>query len=520
MIFRANDKFGDYTLLDRFGVGGSGEVWLVERVTDYSAARYALKILHGQASSSEKNIRAEAENWSRLSNHAHPHIAPFVDLVIHEEDQIGFVSHYYDEGSLSDYLRQNTINVEAAVDLTIDILKGVQHSHDYEVIHRDLKPANILLNKGEPLLIDFGISRFISENMSLRTIGYSGTPEYSSPNALKEGIEKADDVWSVGVMLYEMLEGRLPFDASNPQLREAIQRDPPRPFEKDLSNTLKRIVLKALEKNPYKRFSSADEMRIALVRYKATEEARKRAREDWDVIVRRIVPGDSYEEEFLDLYSDIFPDDGTFLSRHHMREMLEADMPNRITKTHNIPLIATRNEELLGFIVCCYYEETNMAFIPYFAVKPGVSTSFETSRHLVEKLFKILYYDKACDYALFEVQVLDSMPARLDKFAMLSGKLGLDVRRFDIDYEGPKPSLDKAVDVNLMFFGIGIRKDINDVMLKNDMAAILEFVYIKVYGDVYEVGSRDFLEHHAHLQEHLRRIVSTLPNEVETLVHE
>jgi len=520
---RAGDKFGGYILEELISSSGeSGWVWRVSRDTPqsgYNFAKYALKILNGRALAKPENIRAEAANWSQMS--AHPNIASFIDIVFHDEENIGFLSLYYPDGSLRRLLKKTGIEVGEAVRLTIDILKGLQHSHDHNILHRDIKPENILLSSGVPCLIDFGLSRFIRAHMAMQMTASLGTPNYAPPEAWDHALHNLHneaDVWSVGVLLYELIEGALPFDASFDKIESVVKNDPPREFKKDIAPDLKRIILKALSKNPENRYASANEMRRALETYQNCQRTREAAEEDdWDVVVRRIALGDPKQEELLNLYCETFPDDGTVLTREQVREILIPNLPDRITKTDNIPLIATRNDELLGFIICTHYEETNMAFVSYFAVKPGVSPKFQTSRRLLDKLYQALH-KIGCDYLFFESQIVGSTAARLHRFAELSRALGFEFRQFKIDYIGPKPHLD-AREESLLFFAVGIRNDIGDRVSKEQMREFLDFMFVKVYGDIYRVESEEFRIHNEYLQQHVEKIAAAFPDEIETLVY-
>lgn len=277
MPYKPGDKFGKFELLELISdQGGFGNVWLVKEDTPFSSRKFALKILRAKATDDKSDIRAEAENWANIS--FHPNVAPFVTVII-EEDSIGFVSHYIEGGNLREWLAKNpkdgaectlALSCEEAIAFTIEILEGVEHIHSHDVVHRDLKPENILVCKDTPILIDFGLSRLVVENIHTRT-QYRGTPTYSSPEALNGSKEKSTDIWSTGVILYELLRGNTPFFGSDmDELISSITYDPPRHNLKKIPKKLREVVFRSLQKDPRRRFASAKEMREAL------EELKKR----------------------------------------------------------------------------------------------------------------------------------------------------------------------------------------------------------------------------------------------------
>ena len=213
-------------------------------------------------------VRKEARVWLQASGH--PNVLPVQDAEIYN-GQVVIVSEYAAGGSLSSWLKQNggkAPSVEAAVAMTAGILAGLEYLHALTpepIIHRDLKPDNVLIQGGLPRLTDFGISRVLKT--TAQTQNASGTPHYMPPEAFAGKYSPQSDVWAAGVMLYQMLSGKLPFPQSDmPSLYGAILTGIPAALPVGVSQELKAVVAKALSKAPAERFASAAEMQAALKR--------------------------------------------------------------------------------------------------------------------------------------------------------------------------------------------------------------------------------------------------------------
>jgi tricorn protease-like protein len=167
------------------------------------------------------------------------------------------------DGSLGGWLKQHggkAPSPDAAVEMMDGILAGLNHLHSRRIIHRDLKPENILLQRETPRLADFGIARLLKS--SSHSAHVSGTLAYMAPEAFDGKRNEQTDVWSVGVIFYEMLSGRLPYDQQDiPSFIGAIMRHDPPPLPDSVPEVLRTIVMKALQRDPANRYSSVAEMR-------------------------------------------------------------------------------------------------------------------------------------------------------------------------------------------------------------------------------------------------------------------
>ena len=204
-MFQTGDAIGPYTLLRILGRGASGEVWLAERVSSLITTRVALKLPLDDTADLDL-IREEAQVWLRASGH--PNIVPVLDAEVYD-GQVAIASEYIAGGSLHDWMTERSPSNgrepsnEEAVAMTSGILAGLDYLHQVGVTHRDLKPENVLLQKGIPRLTDFGLARVLKSGA--QTGDVSGTPGYMAPETFS-GVDSIEsDLWSVSVLLYELL---------------------------------------------------------------------------------------------------------------------------------------------------------------------------------------------------------------------------------------------------------------------------------------------------------------------------
>jgi serine/threonine-protein kinase len=267
-MLEKDDVIGDYKLINFLGRGQFGEVWLAEKQLQFSKRkfRHALKFLSNFGD--EINLKAaedEIDTWIEASGH--PNVMSVLDMLIHKEHII-IVSEFAEGGSLKSWLVQNGKKApshEKALEMILGILRGIEHLHSRNVVHRDLKPDNILLQGNFPRITDFGISRIVSTNsMSTKAMG---SPAYMSPESFQGSKSPQCDIWSAGVILYEMLNGTHPYTSETIYgLVASIQQDEPTPLSDNIPLELRKIVENALQKDTSKRFQTAREMRIAVER--------------------------------------------------------------------------------------------------------------------------------------------------------------------------------------------------------------------------------------------------------------
>lgn len=258
-----------YEVIQKLGEGGMGVVYLAR---DTMIQRLvAIKQLHRDGGSEDESLgerfQAEALALAKLN---HPNITHLYSF-IPKEDTYWMIMEYVEGKTLEDWLKiHQKITHQLAASIAVQILDGLEHAHRKGIIHRDIKPANVMINEdGEVKIMDFGIAR-IRNAQRITSHGKSvGTLEYMAPEQIQghEGDERID-VYAVGNILYEMLSGSTPFqsdtdyrlmkDKLEKQAESIIQYNPTVPV------SFKKIIFKALQRNPNKRYKSALEMKIAI----------------------------------------------------------------------------------------------------------------------------------------------------------------------------------------------------------------------------------------------------------------
>jgi serine/threonine protein kinase len=266
-------QVGQFRLQERIGRGAFGTVW---KAYDSTLDRVvAVKVPHrGELTlqQSEQFLR-EARASARLH---HPNIVTVYE-VGREQDTVYLVMDFVDGGTLSDQIADGPWTPREAAELCAKIAEAVDDAHAAGVIHRDLKPANVLLDsRSEPHITDFGLAKRITEDVTLSMDGkILGTPAYMSPEQAKGDTARIDvrtDVYSIGVMLFELLTGERPFRGSLQMLlRHVIESEPPRPrdLNRHVPRDLQTICLKCLEKEPRRRYATAGDLAKDLRRFLA-----------------------------------------------------------------------------------------------------------------------------------------------------------------------------------------------------------------------------------------------------------
>jgi serine/threonine protein kinase len=310
---KPGDIIGHYKIREKLGEGGCGAVYVAEQ-TEPVRRRVALKVIKLGMDTRSVIARFEAERQA-LAMMDHPNIARVLDAGATETGRPYFVMELVRGIKITDYCDQNQLNTTQRLALFVQVCHAVQHAHQKGIIHRDIKPSNILvtLHDGVPVpkVIDFGIAKATEGRLTDLTVytelrQFIGTPAYMSPEQAEMSgldIDTRSDIYSLGVLLYELLTGRTPFDAQElvqsglDEMRRTIrEREPQRPstrlstmLDADLTAVAKRqnaeppklvhfisgdldwIVMKALEKDRTRRFESASGLALDVQRFLKNE---------------------------------------------------------------------------------------------------------------------------------------------------------------------------------------------------------------------------------------------------------
>jgi len=292
---RIGDRIGAYEILSELGHGGMGMVYLAGRADDEFQKKVAIKLMRPGSASEDalRRFRSERQIAASLD---HPNIARLLDGGTTEAGEPYFVLEYVEGEPLIEWCDHRRLPVDGRLELFREICGAVQHAHQGLVVHRDIKPGNIFVTSaGVPKLLDFGIAKLLQPDGAAVTAAETGTqmrlmtPEYASPEQVRgRRVTTASDVYSLGVVLYELLSGRQPYRVTTGDPEELIrvvcERDPERPstavtlaspgaetpvavrgetvagLARRLRGDLDAIVLKALRKEPELRYASADQL--------------------------------------------------------------------------------------------------------------------------------------------------------------------------------------------------------------------------------------------------------------------
>lgn len=269
------DHIGPYRILQRLGQGGMGVVFKAVRDDDQYRKEVAIKLASSAIASGSalRHFRAERQILADLD---HPNIARLLDGGSTSEGTPYVIMEYVDGATITDHCRARSLTPKASAALVAKVARAVAFAHSKLIVHCDIKPGNILVARdGEPKLLDFGIARLLTPHQTpgLRpaaTTAFTAmTPDYAAPEQVRgESISTATDVYQLGVVLYELVSGTRPFTAKNRiELEWAICEQLPRTPAVDTD--LGRIILKALAKEPARRYATAQEFAGDLDRYLA-----------------------------------------------------------------------------------------------------------------------------------------------------------------------------------------------------------------------------------------------------------
>ncbi len=264
---------GRYEITELIGVGGMADVYKATDIIDNKVV--AVKILKKEFAENEEFLRRFRNESKAIALLSHPNIVKVYDVGFSEKIQF-IVMEYIDGITLKEYIEnEKVLTWKDSVHFIIQILRALQHAHDRGIVHRDIKPQNIMLfTDGTIKVMDFGIAKFAREDGATATDQAIGTVHYISPEQARGDVtDEKSDIYSVGVMLYEMLTGQKPFDTDNPvtvavmHMQNTAER--PRSINPDIPAGLEEIILRAMEKDAENRYQTASDMIRDIESFKA-----------------------------------------------------------------------------------------------------------------------------------------------------------------------------------------------------------------------------------------------------------
>ncbi len=253
-----------YKILEKIGEGGMGVVY---KAQDIKLNRLvSLKFLSQQLTSDDEAVKRFINEAQTASSLDHANICTIYEIDQTEGGQWFIAMAFYEGETLRQKMRRGLLSIDDAIDIAIQTGHGLTRAHEAGIIHRDIKPENLIVTKrGEVKIIDFGIAKLVGQRGLTQTRTTVGTVAYMSPEQTQaEEVDHRTDIWSLGITLYEMLTGKLPFqgDYEAAVIYSILNEPVPelRSYRSDLSPNLQLILNRALEKNPDERYQSVREM--------------------------------------------------------------------------------------------------------------------------------------------------------------------------------------------------------------------------------------------------------------------
>lgn len=327
-----NDTYGKYEIEKQLGKGGMGVVYLAQYAETFGTETFtkqvALKTINPSLKLEPKNIKIFLKEIKTLAELDHPHIARFLDIGTSEKGKPFFVMEYVDGVSVTEHCNKKKFSINERLEFFRKILDAISYSHSKGFLHCDIKPNNIIVDsKGTPKVIDFGIASkygsFIVGKSQTTFFQNAFTPNYASPEQIKgeKNLSETTDVYSLGVVLYELLTGQLPIELneseSYPKLISSLEKNVPPTLKKSvtkpmdeaereklilerdcqsiselknsLSNSLDELVQKALSQKTNKRYASVKDFEQEIADHLNEESFFKQIKSAFAILYRKIV---------------------------------------------------------------------------------------------------------------------------------------------------------------------------------------------------------------------------------------
>ena len=285
------ERIGDFQIVGKLGAGGMGVVY---KATDLRLDRtVALKFLPAELGVEEKEKESLVREAKAASALDHANIGVIHGLEETADGRLFIVMGYYEGETLAHKIRRGRLPLKESLDIACQVARGLCEAHARHIVHRDIKPSNIIITeRGVAKIVDFGLARVISSASSSQSMRTSGTAAYMSPEqAMGKALDHRTDVWSLGIVLVEMVTGCRPFGGENlTGMMWEILNKPPSSME-NLPPEVQPIVYRALAKDPSQRYANCEEMLADLERVRKELPADARAERDVDVTASLRSPG-------------------------------------------------------------------------------------------------------------------------------------------------------------------------------------------------------------------------------------
>ena len=304
---------GRYEITELIGVGGMADVYKATDLIDNKTV--AVKILKREYAENEEFLRRFRNESKMVAALSHPNIVKVYDVGFSDKLQF-MVMEYIDGITLKEYIdNERVLTWKDSVHFIIQVLRALQHAHDKGIVHRDIKPQNIMLfTDGTIKVMDFGIAKSAKEQAYAATDQAIGTVYYISPEQARgDEVDEKSDIYSVGVMFYEMLTGQKPFDADKPvsiavmHMNNTPQR--PRAINPDIPAGLEEIILRAMEKDPENRYQTAADMIKDIESFKSNPNMTFGYYEEVEEKSSKKKSSDAEKTQYVTSYDDDYDDD-------------------------------------------------------------------------------------------------------------------------------------------------------------------------------------------------------------------
>jgi non-specific serine/threonine protein kinase len=255
-----------YKIIEKIGEGGMGEVYLADDLK--LERKVAIKFLPEHLTKDKENVERFEREAKAIASLNHPNIVTIYD-VIEADNQICIVMEYVDGDSLRNKIDKGVSDLNEILKLTKQICDGLSEAHKADIVHRDIKPENILIDShGRVKILDFGLVKLKGVSKLTKDSSTLGTVNYMSPEQIQgKDVDHRSDIWSLGILLYEMLSGEPPFKGEyESSVHYAILNEEPKPLADNILDALINVVYKGLHKNPDDRYQNVDDLIVDLKR--------------------------------------------------------------------------------------------------------------------------------------------------------------------------------------------------------------------------------------------------------------